>query len=50
MFVGIFILLVVLLGLTGVATLLYSLFYKTGAFFEVNGVRLHYVEAGKERQ
>ena len=44
---GIVILLVVLLGLTGVATYLYTLFWKTGAFFEANGVRLHYVEAGQ---
>ena len=45
--VWVVVLLVVLLGLTGVATYLYTLFCKTGAFFEVNGVRLHYVEAGQ---
>jgi len=33
--------------MTSVATSLYRLFVKKGAFFEVNGVRLHYVEAGR---
>ncbi len=47
MFVGVAILLVVLLVLTGAATYLCTLFCKTGAFFEANGVRLHYVEAGQ---
>jgi len=47
MSVGVVILLVALSGLTGIATYLYMLFWKTGAFFEVNGVRLHYVEAGQ---
>jgi pimeloyl-ACP methyl ester carboxylesterase len=46
MFVSV-ILLVVLLGLAGAATYLYTLFSRKGAFFEVNGVRLHYVEAGQ---
>jgi pimeloyl-ACP methyl ester carboxylesterase len=41
------ILLVLLLGLLGVATYLATLFLRKGAFFEVNGVRLHYVEAGQ---
>jgi pimeloyl-ACP methyl ester carboxylesterase len=41
------ILLVVLLGFAIVATYLYRLFFRKGAFFEVNGVRLHYVEAGQ---
>ena len=45
-FVG-FILLVVLLGLAAVATYLYTLYFRKGAFFEVNGVRLFYVEAGQ---
>jgi pimeloyl-ACP methyl ester carboxylesterase len=38
---------VVLLGLVGVATYLFMLFFRKGAFFEANGVRLHYVEAGQ---
>ena len=41
------ILLVILLGLAGIATYLYTLYCRKGAFFEVNGVRLHYIEAGK---
>ncbi len=47
MSVSVVILLVVLLGLIGVATYLYALFCKKGAFFKVNGVRLYYVEAGE---
>jgi pimeloyl-ACP methyl ester carboxylesterase len=41
------ILLVILFGMTGVATYFYRLLFRKGAFFEVNGVRLHYVEAGR---
>ena len=41
------ILLVILLGLAGIATYLYTLYFRKGAFFEVNGVRLSYVEAGE---
>lgn len=40
-------LLVVFLGLAAVATCLYALFFKKGDFFEANGVRLHYVQAGQ---
>jgi pimeloyl-ACP methyl ester carboxylesterase len=47
MFMGTIILLVVMLGLTGVAAHLIFLYNKTGAFFDSNGVRLHYVEAGQ---
>jgi len=46
MSLGIVIVLAAVLGLIGAATYLYALFCKTGAFFEANGVRLHYVEAG----
>ena len=38
---------VLTLVLIGVATYLYQLLCKTGEFFEANGVRLHYVQAGK---
>jgi len=34
-------------GIGGVAAYFYALYQTTGAFFEVNGVRLHYVEAGQ---
>ena len=47
MSVNFIILLVILLGVIGLATYLYTLFFRKGAFFEVNGVRLHYVEAGQ---
>ena len=47
LFVNFIILLVILLGLAGVATYLYTLYFRKGAFFEVNGVRLFYVEAGQ---
>ncbi len=47
MSVGVAILLVVLLGLAGVAAYVCMLFWKKGAFFEANGVRLYYVEAGR---
>jgi pimeloyl-ACP methyl ester carboxylesterase len=47
MFVNFIILLFVLLGVTSAATYLCTLFFRKGAFFEVNGVRLHYVEAGQ---
>lgn len=46
-FVNLIILLVILLGLAGIATYFYTLYFKKGAFFEVNGVRLYYVEAGQ---
>ena len=46
MSVRIVIWLVALLASVGVATYLCTLFWKKGAFFEANGVRLHYVEAG----
>jgi len=38
---------VLTLLLISVATYLYQLLCKTGEFFEANGVRLHYVQAGK---
>jgi len=47
MFVNVVILPVVFLGLAGAAAYVYTLFFRKGAFFEVNGVRLHYVEAGQ---
>jgi pimeloyl-ACP methyl ester carboxylesterase len=47
MSLNVVILLVILLGLTSAAAYLYTLFYKKGAFFQVNGIRLHYVEAGQ---
>jgi pimeloyl-ACP methyl ester carboxylesterase len=37
---------ILVLFLIGVATHLYQLFFKTGEFFEANGVRLHYVVVG----
>ena len=40
LFVNFIILLVILLGLAGIATYLYTLYFRKGAFFEVNGVRL----------
>jgi pimeloyl-ACP methyl ester carboxylesterase len=45
--VNFIILLVILLGLATVATYLCTLFFKKGAFFQVNGVLLYYVEAGE---
>ena len=47
MFIIFTILLVILLGAAGVAAYLYTLFFRKGAFVEFNGVRLHYVEAGR---
>jgi pimeloyl-ACP methyl ester carboxylesterase len=44
---GVVILLAASLGLAGVAVYLCTLFFRKGAFFEANGVRLHYVEAGQ---
>ena len=41
------ILLAASLGLAAAAVYLCTLFFKKGAFFESNGVRLHYVEAGQ---
>ena len=37
----------VLLGLASIAAYLYTLYFRKGEFFEVNGVRLYYVEAGQ---
>lgn len=41
------ILLLVLLGVGGAVVCLYARRYRKGAYFEANGVRLHYVEAGR---
>jgi pimeloyl-ACP methyl ester carboxylesterase len=43
---ALFVILFLALVLIGGAAYLYRLFWKKGEFFEANGVRLHYVEAG----
>jgi len=44
---GCVILLVIVLALAAAAVYLYAVFKTKGSFFDANGVRLHYVEAGK---